>query len=394
MRLGIEWQIGVPSGWGTYGFNLLVQMVRLGHSPVPLVIDPSLRVDPLTDRLLERAMLDHARAKRIIDLHGEAHLPYPVLFGIGDQLTFFRCPDSVSGSPSLGVVFLESATIPPDNVEAARSLPLILTGSSWNQQILEAHGLTNARFCPQGIDPSLFHPAPRAGLVPPDRFVVFSGGKLEYRKGQDIVVGAFRRFYERHPDALLMTAWHNLWPASLETLGYSPHVDGRPGYDETGRLKVGEWLRANGLPREAFIDLGALTNAQVPRLLRDADLAVFPNRAEGGTNLVAMEAMACGIPTILSANTGHLDLIAGAEDVGEPVCWALANQIPIGQIAEMPALEGWGETTDDDLLEAMEAAYADRDESRRRGAAAARFMAGWSWEAQTRKMVSLIEEVL
>ena len=44
-------------------------------------------------------------------------------------------------------------------------------------------------------------------------------------------------------------------------------------------------------------------------LLKQADLAVFPNRCEGGTNLVAMEAIACGIPTLLSANSGHLDLM-------------------------------------------------------------------------------------
>ena len=44
-------------------------------------------------------------------------------------------------------------------------------------------------------------------------------------------------------------------------------------------------------------------------LLKQADLAVFPNRCEGGTNLVAMEAIACGVPTVLSANSGHLDLL-------------------------------------------------------------------------------------
>ena len=32
--------------------------------------------------------------------------------------------------------------------------------------------------CIQGIDPAVFHPAPRRGDFP-DRFVIFSGGKLE-----------------------------------------------------------------------------------------------------------------------------------------------------------------------------------------------------------------------
>ena len=35
-RLGIGWQIGVPSGWGTYGVNLAVELTRLGTLSCPL----------------------------------------------------------------------------------------------------------------------------------------------------------------------------------------------------------------------------------------------------------------------------------------------------------------------------------------------------------------------
>ena len=52
----------------------------------------------------------------------------------------------------------------------------------------------------------------------PGRFVVFSGGKLELRKGQDIVVAAFRAFVERHPDAVLVNAWHNAWPKLAKSI--------------------------------------------------------------------------------------------------------------------------------------------------------------------------------
>ena len=41
-------------------------------------------------------------------------------------------------------------------------------------------------------------------------------------------------------------------------------------------------------------------------VMQEADVALFPNRCEGGNNLVALEAIASGVPTILSANTGHL----------------------------------------------------------------------------------------
>jgi glycosyltransferase involved in cell wall biosynthesis len=51
----------------------------------------------------------------------------------------------------------------------------------------------------------------------------------------------------------------------------------------------------------------------MPSVLQEMNVAVFPNRAEGGTNLVAMECMACGLPVILSGNTGHLDLIENGQ---------------------------------------------------------------------------------
>ena len=56
----------------------------------------------------------------------------------------------------------------------------------------------------------------------------------------------------------------------------------------------------------------------MPDVLRRADVALFPNRCEGGTNLVAMEAAAVGVPVVLSANTGHLDVI---RHLGRWVCW-------------------------------------------------------------------------
>ena len=51
-------------------------------------------------------------------------------------------------------------------------------------------------------------------------------------------------------------------------------------------------------------------NRQLPHLIKQADVAVFASRCEGGTNLMAMETLACGVPTLISANTGHLDLLA------------------------------------------------------------------------------------
>jgi glycosyltransferase involved in cell wall biosynthesis len=75
----------------------------------------------------------------------------------------------------------------------------------------------------QGIDPTLFHPAPKSGLFK-DRFVVFSGGKIEYRKGQDLVLLVFRVFLVRHPEVLLVTAWHGSWPELALSLAANTRI--------------------------------------------------------------------------------------------------------------------------------------------------------------------------
>ena len=145
---------------------------------------------------------------------------------------------------------------------------------------------------------------------------MFSGGKLEYRKGQDIVVEAFRRFQAKHTDAMLVTAWHNHWPQTMAGIDAAGYVRGTPAVRD-GRCEVTEWLVANGVRADAILDLGLQPQALIAQALREMHVAVFPNRCEGGTNLVAMEAMACGVPAILSANTGHLNLI------GRDTCFPL-----------------------------------------------------------------------
>src|SRR5690606_31930247 len=112
-----------------------------------------------------------------------------------------------------------------------------VTGSEWNAEVLRRHGMADVVNCPQGVDLAMFAPGPRTGRFA-GRFAVFSGGKLEYRKGQDLVVAAFKKFHARHPDALLVAAWHNPWPQAARSIGMSAHVSGPPPLTPGGSLDV------------------------------------------------------------------------------------------------------------------------------------------------------------
>jgi glycosyltransferase involved in cell wall biosynthesis len=114
------------------------------------------------------------------------------------------------------------------------------------------------------------------------------------------------------------------------------------------------------------------------RVIREADVALFPNRCEGGTNLVAMECLASGVPTIVSDNTGHKDLVA----TGAP--YALTRQLPVA--ADGIGTEGWGEGDVEEIVEALEHVWADRADARRRGEAGAAAMTRFGWRDYVRRL--------
>ena len=142
-----------------------------------------------------------------------------------------------------------------------------------------------------------------------------------------------------------------------------------------------------GLPEGSFIDLGTIPNDQTPGYLAAANVALFPNRCEPGTNLVAMEAMATGVPCIISANTGHLDIIR------EDNCLALTTQHPVEPIAPFTGAEGWGESSVDEILSALEITYSEQDRVRQIGMAGAATMEEFSWSAQSKQLIDVIEDL-
>lgn len=145
------------------------------------------------------------------------------------------------------------------------------------------------------------------------------------------------------------------------------------------------WAAAFGLPADAILDLGTVPQLKMPAVLREMDAALFANRCDGGTNLVAMECMACGVPTVLSANTGHLDLMDSSN------CYALSRQNPVDpRNAAVAGAEGWGESGIDEMVEQLEAIYRDRQEAAKRGAKGAGTLARLPWAQQVQALKATI----
>jgi len=383
--IAFDWEVRGDTGWGVYGLNLAAQLALLGDpAPVVLACDED-TLPPLVGHRLRHTLVASAPARKalsdpaaIVDIDGT------LLRAFGNGFVGAPHAPRLRAQRNVGVVFFEDTHFAPDAIERAAALDAIIAGSNWNAEVLRAYGLHNVHTVIQGIDPTVFHPAERTGLFR-DRFVVFSGGKLEYRKGQDIVVAAFRRFRDRHPDALLLTAWHNHWPQLIADLELAGHVRGAPRV-LNGSLEIAEWLASNGIPESAVLDVGRTPNVLMGQIVREADVALFPNRCEGGTNLVAMECMAAGIPTIVSANTGHLDLLATGG------CFALRGQRnAILPSRHFTGVDGWGESDVDEVVELLERLYADRTLAAERAAVGAAAMANLTWERQVTVLLKAID---
>jgi glycosyltransferase involved in cell wall biosynthesis len=140
---------------------------------------------------------------------------------------------------------------------------------------------------PCGVDLDLFRPegpAEPAGAAP--RLVVLS--RLVERKGVDTAIESLAQI----PDAELLVAGG---PPAAE-LAADPEVH---------RLRLCA-KEAGVADRVGFV--GRVSRADVPALLRSADLAVtLPWYEPFG--MVPLEAMACGVPVIATAVGGHLDTV-------------------------------------------------------------------------------------
>jgi glycosyltransferase involved in cell wall biosynthesis len=383
-----HWQPSSFHGWGVYGLNLMLNWAKRRDLSIccarPVELS-HIDVNPVERWAIEEILTSSRDAyARLKGLQGKVRLSCPVLQALGNNLSAGGSPGQVQifGNPNIGIVFFEWNRFDGTLGERARLYPLIVTGSTWNREVLAERGVHQAETVLQGIDTTQFHPAPKMGWLA-GRFAVFSGGKLERRKGQDLVIEAFRIFAQRHRDALLVTAWSSMWPLLARSLNVNPGVQPVP-FSRDRQIDVAAWTRANGIPEQQVLHLGPIPNAQMPRILREMDVGLFPNRAEGGTNLVAMECMACAVPVILSANTGHLDLIRNDN------CYALQHQ---GRVLE-PGCQDWGDSDVEEILEALEAVYCDRAEALARAHRGARMMAELTWGRQLDKLAALLRPYL
>lgn len=387
-RIGISWQLTDLHGWGVFGVNLADQLILNGPVPPLLLSEPFFHsIHPDVKMRLDPFLKEQGELMAQIEAVGQQATlnEVLVLHSLGNSFIHSPISEKVRGHANIGFVFFENLQMDIYAMDRARNYDKIIAGSSWNRDAIRDMGFENTDFVSQGVDLERFQPRSKGGTFS-DKFVVFSGGKLELRKGQDIVLAAFKIFHERHPDSLLVSNWHNPWTDTTKNMRLSPHLDTDPNVDANGVIDFKGWSASAGLEPDSHVDVGAVPNVHMPAILCEADVALFPNRCEGGTNLVAMETMASGIPCILSSNTGHLDII---EDDN---CYALRDQRKSPSAIDPTSF--WGESNVEEIVENLEKAYQDREDAKARADRGVQTMRKLSWKNQTALLVESVKEYM
>lgn len=221
---------------------------------------------------------------------------YTIPFGVAGKrvtmvhdMAFLACPDTVAKKTRR---WLER------NIHSyCRRADLILTVSEFSRQEIHRYlkiPLEKIEVIYNGVDLTQYHPSyPEEKIEKVKSNYHITGdyllylGTLEPRKNLEILIEAYRLLRERMPEAPLLV------------------LAGKKGWMYEGIFKK---VKVYGLERNILFP-GYVAETDVPALLSGARVFVFPSRYEG-FGIPPLEAMACGIPVIVS-DTSSLPEVVG-----------------------------------------------------------------------------------
>jgi glycosyltransferase involved in cell wall biosynthesis len=333
---------------------------------------------------LARALLALVPIERLFE-EPPLPLPGPLLQSVGPNLR--PSHEWLSAVRRVGYVMFEHDLMARRvALRALSSFDAIATACRWGENALRDGGLHTVTTIPQGIDHTRFNPERIVRQGSTDRFIIFSGGKFEFRKGQDIVAKVFKIFADRHTDAFLVAAWYNRWwRLSMGTMKASPYWPFVSVPGESPRDAIYHWLATTGIDLERVQVVPPLPNSERAVLYGNSDVGLFPNRCEGATNLVLMEYMACGRAGICTDFGGHRDLLTDANSF--PL---RASELLRICDEEHRPIAHWCEPNLDEILDRLEQAYADRARLKELGRQAAADMKEWTWSRAAGSFLQLL----
>ncbi|MER3522543.1 MAG: hypothetical protein C4326_00385 [Ignavibacteria bacterium] len=242
----------------------------------------------------------------------------------------------------------------------------VWTYTQYVRNVYIASGVSPERVhvVPLGVDPFVYHPD--GGIFPlrtkkTFRFL-FVGGTI-YRKGIDLLLDAYVAAFDRDDDVCLV----------VKDFGGTSFYKG-----QTMQEKIRSIQRDRRAPEVEYID-HVLTEDEMAALYRTCNVLVQPYRGEG-FGLPILEAMACGVPAIVTKGGACLDFCHGENSVLLP---AVMKRLPEKKVGEFETLDfPWIFEVEGEVLKsALRDAYDHPEALKAKGERAQREVRErWTWE--------------
>lgn len=267
-------------------------------------------------------------------------------------------------------------TLPVEFVEVFRHADQIWTPSTFSRECFVRSGLDpeKVQVVPNGIDPELMTPFGTQLRLPTEKSwkFLFVGGTI-WRKGFDILLEAYLSAFTADDDVVLV----------VKDMGGDSFYSG-----QTAKQKIEQIRATPGTPEIVYLD-GYLSEEQIAALYRACDVFVSPYRGEG-FSLPTLEAMACGLPVIVTGGGSTDDFVDSS--VGIQVA---AELVSIGHSIDKRPLTGEAfvrNPVPSEVAAAMRRLFESPATSRALGVAAQlRARTGWTWDRAAMKAMALLD---
>ena len=262
---------------------------------------------------------------------------------------------------NIAIVPFETTRVPQSWVGRINGFDALFVPCEQNIQMFRDSGVKiPIELIHWGVDKEKFYP-----LVRPERDVFTFGtmGALSVRKGTDVLVKAFQEAFPREQDVrLICKSSYNTYPFNTP----DPRV----------KVHLAPW------PHQDLLNL----------FFGQIDCFVFPTRGEG-FGLTPLEAMATGIPSIVTGWSGPMEYMT--PDVGWLIDYKMVPADSFTRDVYKEPCGDWAEPSKDHLVELMRHAYNNRDEVREKGVNALKHVQeSWLWEHKIRLYIEALAKHL
>ncbi len=270
----------------------------------------------------------------------------------------------------------EFTTLPRRFVEIFKNADELWVPSNYTRQAFINSGLDFNRIqvIPNGIDPELFQPKGKIFRLNTDKRLKFLYvGGTTYRKGIDILLQSYVSTFTSKDNVTLV----------VKDMGTESFYKGQTAEEQIETIK-----RTPNTPEIIYIK-DYLAEEEIASLFRACDVFVSPYRGEG-FSLPTLEAMACGLPVIVTQNGATEDFVL------DSFAWKIPSyKISIGSQIDNDPLVGEAfilEPDGDYLSGLMRAIYQNPSDITVRGLIASKYARTlWTWKRSTLKILSRID---